>query len=96
MLVKNFNLETPYLSAIVHHPADIFVANFNPYNEFITILPCFLLRPSGESVTIFVIGAIAPSLIGMPFKILILKVISRIPITSNALVGDEIIIVALI
>ena len=73
-LVENLHLETPYLSAIVHNPADILIADFYPHNEFIAICPCPLLRPSGESETKFIIGAIAPSLIGFPFEVLILKV----------------------
>ena len=75
MLVKNFHFETPYLPAIVDYPADIFIADFHPHNEFVAILPRILLRPSGEAETILIIGAITPSLISMPFKVLILKVI---------------------
>ena len=95
-LVKHFQLETPYLAPFMHNPADILIANFYPYNEFIAIHPRPFLRPSGETETIFNIGAIAPSLIGMSFEVLILKVISRIPICPNTLVGDEIIIVSFI
>ena len=72
--VKNFNLETSYLSAIVDNSADIFIANLHPHNEFIAIIFCPFLRPCGEPKTIFIVGAIAPSLIGFPFKVLILKV----------------------
>ena len=73
-LVKNFNLETPYLAAIVDNPADIFVANFYPHNKFIAITPRPLFRPSGESATIFITGTITPSFISIPLDILILKV----------------------
>ena len=72
--VKNFHLEAPYLSAIVDNPTDIFIANLYPYNKFIAILPCLILRPSGESETAFFGRTIAPSLIGMPFEVLILKI----------------------
>ena len=96
MLVKHIQLETSYLATIVDNSADIFIANFHPYKEFVTIFPCFLLRPSGESETIFIGRTIAPSFVSLAFKILILKVISRIPICPNALVGNEIIIVAFI
>ena len=74
MLVKDFHLETPYLSPIVHNPADILIADFYPNNEFIAVIPCPLLRPSGESETTFIIGTIAPSLVSVSFKVLILKV----------------------
>ena len=73
-LVKNFHLEASYLSAIMDNPADIFIANFHPYNEFIAILHRIILRPSGEPETIFIVRAIAPSLIGVPLEVLIQKV----------------------
>ena len=95
-LVKDFQFETPYLAAIVDNPADIFISYFHPYHKFIAIYPCHSLRPSGESETILIIGAITPSLIGMPFKVLILKVISRIPICPNSLVGYELVFVAFV
>ena len=71
--VKNLHLEAPYLSAIVHHPADIFIPNFNSYNKFLAVIPRPRFRPSGESETILIGRTIAPSLICMPFKVLILK-----------------------
>ena len=73
-LVKNLNLETPYLSAIVHNPADIFIANFYPHNEFLAILPRPLLRPSGEAVTILIGRTITPSFVSVPFEVLRQKV----------------------
>ena len=73
--VKNFHLEAPYLSAIVDNPADIFIANLYPYNKFIAILPCLILRPSGKSETTIIGRAIAPSFVSFPLEILILKVI---------------------
>ena len=73
-LVKNFNLEAPYLSAIVDNPADILISYFHSYNELAAISLCALLRPSGEAVTVFRVGTIAPSFINVPFEVLILKV----------------------
>ena len=94
--VKNFHLEAPYLSAIVDNPTDIFIANLYPYNKFIAIFPCLILRPSGKSETTIIGRAIAPSFVRFPFKVLILTVILGTPICPNALVGDEVIIVAFI
>ena len=74
-LVKNFHLETSYLATIVDNPADIFIANFYPHNEFVAIPPCPFLRPSGETETAFLGRTIAPSFISLTFEVLILKVI---------------------
>ena len=73
--VKNLYLETPYLTTIVDNPADIFISNLYPHNEFLAILPRPFLRPSGETETAFLGRTIAPSLVSVPFKVLILKVI---------------------
>ena len=73
-LVKDFHLETSYLSAIVNNPADILISYLHSYNELAAISLCALLRPSGEAVTVFRVGTIAPRLVSVPFKVLILKV----------------------
>ena len=71
--VKNFHFETPYLPAIVDYPANIFIADFHPHNEFVAILPRIFLRPSGKAVTTFIGRTITPSFVGVSFKVLILK-----------------------
>ena len=95
-LVKNFHLEAPYLTAIVDNPADIFIANFHPHHKFIAILPCPFLRPSGKSEATIIGRAIAPRFVSLTFKVLILKVIIRIPIAPNTLIGYEVVFVAFI
>ena len=74
MLVKDFHLETPYLTALVHNPADVLIADFYPHNEFAAIVPCPILRPSGEPESVFIGGAIAPRFVSVSFEVLILKV----------------------
>ena len=73
--VKHFQLETPYLSAIVDNSTNIFIANFNPYHKFTAVIPRPLLRPSRKAVTIFIGRAITPRFVSVPFEILIMKVI---------------------
>ena len=64
MLVKHIQLETSYLATIVDNSADIFMANFHPYNEFIAVISCPFLRLSGESETTIIGRAITPRFIG--------------------------------